>query len=73
MRPKPAATAAGRAQGRQHTQWRRSPKIHDGRKPEALVGEFLTTTEIVALARKALTEPAWDFINGGAEDRGGRC
>jgi len=34
---------------------------------EALVGEFLTTTEIVALARKALTEPAWDFINGGAE------
>ena len=34
---------------------------------EALVGDFLTTTEIVALAKKALPEPAWDFINGGAE------
>jgi glycolate oxidase len=31
------------------------------------VGELLTTTEIVALARKRLSAPAWDFVNGGAE------
>jgi glycolate oxidase len=34
---------------------------------EAVVGEFLTTTEIVALAKRALPDPAWDFVNGGAE------
>jgi glycolate oxidase len=29
--------------------------------------EILTTTELVALAKKRLTEAAWDFIVGGAE------
>ena len=29
--------------------------------------EFLTTTELVALAKKRLPEAAWDFIVGGAE------
>lgn len=29
--------------------------------------EWLTTTELVALAKKRLPEPAWDFIVGGAE------
>ena len=29
--------------------------------------EFLTTTELVALAKKRLPETAWDFIVGGAE------
>jgi isopentenyl diphosphate isomerase/L-lactate dehydrogenase-like FMN-dependent dehydrogenase len=31
------------------------------------VGELLTTTEIVSLAKKVLPPPAWDYINGGAE------
>jgi glycolate oxidase len=34
---------------------------------EAMVGELLTTTEIVGLAKKALPQLAWDFVNGGAE------
>ncbi len=29
--------------------------------------DWLTTTELVALAKKRLTEPAWEFITGGAE------
>ena len=34
---------------------------------EALVGDFLTTTEIVALAKVRLSQSVWDFVNGGAE------
>ena len=34
---------------------------------ESLVGEFRRTTEIVALAKKRLPQPAWDFVDGGAE------
>ena len=36
-------------------------------KKNAATDEMLTTTEIVALARKRLPEAAWEFIVGGAE------
>ena len=34
---------------------------------KSVADEFLTTTELVALAKKRLPEVAWDFIVGGAE------
>ena len=34
---------------------------------DSVADEILTTTELVALAKKRLPEAAWDFIVGGAE------
>ena len=39
-----------------------TPATKDAAEPE-----ILTTTELVALAKKRLPEAAWDFIVGGAE------
>jgi glycolate oxidase len=36
-------------------------------KKEAALADILTTTELVALAKKRLPEAAWEFIVGGAE------
>ena len=36
-------------------------------KPDDATAELLTTTELIALAKKRLSAESWDFICGGAE------
>jgi glycolate oxidase len=46
---------------------RNKPAANKAAADDASSEEFLTTTELVALAKKRLPEAAWDFIVGGAE------